>query len=130
MTVITFGTFDLLHIGHVRLLTRAASLGDRLVVGVSTDALSISKKGKAPVFPERDRMEIVGALGCVSLVFPEESLEQKREYVLYHQARILVMGEDWNGRFDALSDICDVRYLPRTAGISTTEIVANVAAVG
>ncbi len=126
MTVITFGTFDLLHVGHVRLLQRAARLGDRLVVGVSTDALNLKKKGKLPVFRERDRLEIVKALHCVDEVFLEESLEQKREYVLRFQARILVMGADWEGRFDELSEICDVRYLPRTGGISTTEIVASV----
>ncbi len=126
MTVITFGTFDLLHVGHVRLLERAARLGDRLIVGVSSDALNFRKKSKMPVFCQEDRMEIVNALRCVDEVFLEESLEQKREYVLRYQARILVMGDDWKGRFDELDDVCTVEYLPRTEGISTTEIVATV----
>lgn len=126
MTVITFGTFDLLHIGHVRLLQRAGRLGDRLVVGVSTDHLSFKKKGKFPVFSEAERLEIVASLACVDEVFREESLELKRHYILKHQADLLVMGDDWAGRFDHLRDVCAVRYLPRTEGISTTEILLTL----
>ena len=98
--VITFGTYDLFHIGHLRILERAAALGNRLVVGVSTDALNYSKKSKYPVFPEADRAAIVGALKVVDEVFLEESLELKGEYIKKYKADLLVMGEDWAGKFD------------------------------
>ncbi len=125
-TVITFGTFDVLHVGHVRVLTRSAALGDRLVVGVSSDALNFSKKGRNPVFSQDERVEIVASLKVVDEVFVEESLEQKREYVLEHEADILVMGDDWSGKFDYLSDICKVVYLPRTPSVSTTAIIEHI----
>jgi glycerol-3-phosphate cytidylyltransferase len=128
--VITFGTFDVLHVGHVRVLTRSAALGDRLVVGVSSDALNFSKKGRNPVFSQDERVEIVSSLKVVDTVFVEESLEQKREYVLEHQADILVMGDDWSGKFDYLSDICKVVYLPRTPSVSTTAIIEHISATG
>ena len=112
LTVITFGTFDVLHVGHVRVLNRAAELGDRLVVGVSSDALNFSKKGRNPVFSEDERLEIVANLQVVDQVFVEESLELKREYVERYAADILVMGDDWAGKFDFLSDLCKVVYLP------------------
>ena len=126
-TVITFGTFDVLHVGHIRVLTRSAALGNRLVVGVSSDALNFSKKGRNPVFSQDERVEIVSSLKVVDEVFVEESLEQKREYVLEHQADILVMGDDWTGKFDFLSDICKVVYLPRTPSVSTTAIIEHIA---
>ena len=94
-TVITFGTFDVFHVGHVRVLNRSAALGDRLVVGVSSDKLNFAKKGRNPVFSQHERLEIVANVKAVDAVFIEESLEQKREYVLEHQADILVMGDDW-----------------------------------
>lgn len=122
----TFGTFDVLHIGHVRILERAAKLGQQLFVGVSSDALNISKKGRPPVYPESERLEIVKSLRCVDQVFLEESLELKREYLLRYGADILVMGDDWRGRFDEFSDICQVHYLPRTTGVSTTQIIAEI----
>ena len=125
-TVITFGTFDVLHVGHVRVLTRSAALGDRLVVGVSSDALNFSKKGRNPVFSQDERVEIVASLKVVDKVFVEESLEQKRDYVLEHEADILVMGDDWSGKFDYLSDICKVVYLPRTPSVSTTAIIEHI----
>ena len=93
-TVITFGTFDVLHVGHVRVLNRAAEWGDRLVVGVSSDRLNFSKKGRNPVFTQEERLEIVSNIKVVDAVFVEESLEQKREYVVEHGADILVMGDD------------------------------------
>ncbi len=120
--VVTFGTFDLFHIGHLHILERARALGDVLVVGVSSDELNFSKKGRYPVYPTRHRIEIVQALRCVDEVFTEESLEQKREYLLHHCADILVMGDDWSGRFDEFMDICEVVYLPRTPVISSSEI--------
>jgi glycerol-3-phosphate cytidylyltransferase len=125
-TVITFGTFDVLHVGHIRVLTRSAALGDRLVVGVSSDALNLSKKGRNPVFSQDERLEIVSSLKVVDEVFVEESLEQKREYVLAHGAGILVMGDDWSGKFDYLNDICRVVYLPRTPSVSTTAIIEHI----
>jgi glycerol-3-phosphate cytidylyltransferase len=126
MRVITFGTYDLLHIGHVRIIQRAAELGDHLIVGVSSDALNFSKKGKYPVYNEADRMEIVRGLRGVDEVFLEESLELKREYIVAARADILVMGDDWVGKFDWCGDVCKVVYLPRTPEISTTEIKRQV----
>lgn len=126
-TVVTFGTFDVFHVGHLRVLERAAALGDRLVVGVSSDALNERKKGRAPVFSQAERLAIVSALKVVDAVFVEESLEEKREYLLEHGADVMVMGDDWSGKFDDLSDICEVVYLPRTPAISTTAIIEQIA---
>ncbi len=125
-TVITFGTFDVFHVGHLRVIERAAALGDRLVVGVSADALNEKKKGRRPVFSQAERLEIVASLKAVDEVFVEESLEQKRDYILEHKADILVMGDDWSGKFDEFSDICEVHYLPRTPSISTTELIEKI----
>ena len=125
-TVITFGTYDVFHVGHLRVIERAAALGDRLVVGVSADALNVSKKGREPVFSQDERLTIVAALKAVDAVFVEESLDLKRHYILEHQARILVMGDDWAGKFDEFEDICEVVYLPRTPAISTTAIVEKI----
>lgn len=124
--VLTFGTFDVLHVGHLRVLERAALLGDRLVVGVSSDALNIAKKGRAPVFPESERLRLVAALRCVDEVFLEESLEQKRDYLVHHRADVLAMGDDWRGRFDTFSDICRVVYFDRTPAISTTAVIEKI----
>ena len=126
-TVITFGTFDVLHVGHVRVLNRAAEYGTRLVVGVSSDALNYSKKGRNPVFTQDERLEIVANLKVVDAVFVEESLELKRDYVLQYHADVLVMGDDWTGKFDYLNDICEVVYLPRTPSVSTTAIIEHIA---
>jgi glycerol-3-phosphate cytidylyltransferase len=126
-TVITFGTFDVFHVGHVRMLNRARELGDRLVVGVSADELNVSKKGRAPVFTQDERLEIVANVKAVDEVFVEESLELKRDYVLQHGADVLVMGDDWAGRFDELSDVCEVVYLPRTPSVSTTALIEHIA---
>ena len=125
-TVITFGTFDVFHVGHLRVIQRAAALGSRLVVGVSADALNIRKKGRAPVFSQDERMEIVAALKPVDAVFVEESLELKRDYILEHAADILVMGDDWAGRFDEFGDVCKVEYLARTPAISTTALIEKI----
>ena len=122
-TVMTFGTFDVFHVGHVNLLQRAAALGDRLIVGVSTDGLNFNKKQRYPIYNERDRMKIVNGLRYVNLCFFEESLEKKREYLTYYKADVLVMGDDWKGKFDEFSDICEVVYLSRTPSVSTTEII-------
>lgn len=122
-TIITFGTYDLLHVGHIRLLSRASALGDRLVVGVSSDQLNFSKKNKYPEFSEQERMEIIGMIKGVDEVFLEESLELKDSYLKEYGADILVMGDDWSGKFDHLKSICEVVYLPRTPSISTTAII-------
>lgn len=124
--VITFGTFDVFHVGHLRILERARDLGDRLVVGVSSDALNVAKKGRAPVFPQDERMRLVAALRCVDEVFLEESLERKREYLLQHEADVLAMGDDWRGRFDHLADVCRVVYFERTPAISTTAVIEKI----
>jgi glycerol-3-phosphate cytidylyltransferase len=129
-TVITFGTFDVFHVGHVRVLQRAAALGDRLVVGVSADALNIAKKGRAPIYTQDERMEIVSSLKVVDDVFVEESLELKRDYIVEHGADVLVMGDDWAGKFDWVSDVCEVVYLPRTPSVSTTGLIEHIASLG
>lgn len=120
-TVITYGTFDLFHIGHVRLLERARELGDRLIVGVSSDEFN-KIKGKSSAFPYAHRSDIVRALRCVDEVFPENDWGQKADDIRKYGADILVMGHDWTGKFDDLQDLCEVVYLPRTEGISSTEV--------
>lgn len=124
--VITFGTFDVFHVGHLNLLERACALGGYLIVGISTDALNEKKKDRYPVFPQEDRRRIIGALNCVSETFYEESLEAKREYLKHYKADILVMGDDWVEKFDVYQDICEVIYLPRTPSISTTETIERI----
>jgi glycerol-3-phosphate cytidylyltransferase len=121
--IVTFGTFDVLHVGHVLILERARALGDRLIVGVSSDELNFRKKGRKPIYSQTDRMHIIGALRCVDEVFVEESLELKGDYLRRQRASVLVMGDDWVGRFDEFKSICEVVYLPRTPSISTTEII-------
>jgi choline-phosphate cytidylyltransferase len=125
-TVLTFGTFDVFHVGHLRVIERAAAQGDRLVVGVSSDALNMSKKGREPVFSQGERLAIIAALKPVDEVFLEESLELKRHYIEQHAADVLVMGDDWAGRFDEFEDICEVVYLPRTPAISTTALIEKI----
>ena len=124
--VITFGTYDVLHVGHVRILQRARALGDYLIVGVSTDALNFSKKKKYQIYNESDRMEIVRSIAGVDEVFLEHSLEQKGEYIDHYKADLLVMGDDWAGRFDEWKSHCEVVYLPRTEGISTTMTLEGI----
>jgi len=121
--VITFGTFDLLHEGHLRILERAKAQGEYLIVGVSTDRLN-AEKGKRSFFDQEHRKECVAALACVDEVFFEDSLERKDEYIRQHRADVLVMGDDWQGRFDWVS--CEVVYLPRTEGVSSTEVKASI----
>ncbi len=124
--IITFGTFDMFHVGHLNILERARSLGDSLVVGISSDQLNYSKKARYPICRESDRAHIVSALKCVDHVFFEESLELKAEYIKKFEANVLVMGDDWQGKFDDMKSLCDVLYLPRTPSISTTELIEIV----
>lgn len=125
-TVITFGTFDVFHVGHLSIINRARELGDRLIVGVSSDIMNISKKGRMPVYSQRERMAIISGLKSVDGVFLEQSLALKAEYISKYCADILVMGDDWQGHFDAFSTLCEVVYLPRTPSISTTSIIEVV----
>lgn len=120
-TVITYGTFDVFHVGHVKLLRRLRSLGSRLVVGCSTDEFN-ALKGKRSFMPYEHRAEILQACRYVDDVFPESSWDQKRADILREKADIFAMGDDWVGKFDELGDICRVVYLPRTENISSTEI--------
>jgi glycerol-3-phosphate cytidylyltransferase len=124
-TVVTFGTFDVFHYGHLRLLERAAQFGDRLVVGVSTDDLSMAKKGRKPIYNEQHRKAIVGALACVDEVFDERSLKAKASYLRKYNAATLVMGSDWTGAFDRVAERtgCKPVYLERTPGISSTQVI-------
>jgi len=124
--VITFGTFDVLHIGHINILERAKLYGAKLIVGVSSDELNLSKKNRYPVYSQEHRIKIIESLRFVDEVFVEESLELKRQYIQDYEADILVMGDDWEGRFDEMQDICEVVYLKRTPSISTTEIIEVV----
>lgn len=125
-TVITYGTFDLFHHGHVKLLERARALGDELIVAVSTDAFN-AVKGKKCVHPYEHRREIVEAIRYVDRVIGEEQWDQKESDILQNGVDIFVMGDDWNGKFDHLSNVCQVTYLPRTEGISTTAIKGELA---
>jgi glycerol-3-phosphate cytidylyltransferase len=120
-TVLTYGTFDLFHVGHLNLLERLRALGDYLVVGVSTDEFNASK-GKQTIVRFEDRLRIVQAIRCVDLAIPEHSWEQKVADIRSHGVSIFGMGADWAGRFDDLKAYCDVVYLPRTEGISSTNL--------
>ncbi len=125
-TVITYGTFDLFHIGHLKLLERARAYGDRLIVAVSSDAFN-EGKGKRTAIPYADRAAIVKALKVVDEVIPEESWEQKADDVRRFGVTTFVMGDDWRGKFDDLGCLCEVIYLPRTSMVSTTSIKEAVA---
>lgn len=120
-TVLTYGTFDLFHIGHLRLLQRLRKLGARLIVGVSTDDFN-REKGKRTVIPFEDRIAIVSALECVDLAIPESSWEQKQLDIAKYQVDIFGMGDDWAGKFDHLVGPCEVVYLPRTNDVSSTDL--------
>ena len=126
MKVITFGTFDLFHIGHLKIIQRAKALGTHLTVGISSDAFNLRKKNKLPIIPQADRIEIVSNIVGVDAVFIEESMELKRQYIVDHQVDILVMGDDWKGRFDEFQDICKVVYLTRTKDVSTSYLLEYI----
>ena len=121
--IITFGTFDLFHIGHLNILERAKEYGDYLIVGISSDQLNFTKKQKYPVCSKEHRIRIISALKCVDEVFVEESLELKASYIKKYNADVLLMGNDWVGKFDHFKSICNVIYLDRTPSISTTELI-------
>ncbi|MFG6495380.1 glycerol-3-phosphate cytidylyltransferase [Fictibacillus sp. UD] len=123
--VITYGTFDVLHYGHINLLKRAKALGDHLIVGLSTDEFN-ELKGKKSYYSYYHRKEILQSIKYVDNVIPEECWEQKALDLKNYEVDIFVMGNDWEGKFDFLSDNCKVIYLPRTEGISSTLIRESV----
>ena len=123
--VLTYGTFDMFHIGHLNLLKRAKELGNYLIVGVSTDEFN-KIKGKKTLIPFEERKEIVKSIKYVDLVIPERNWEQKINDIKKYKVDVFVMGDDWRGKFDFLKDYCEVVYLPRTEGISTTKLKENL----
>ena len=121
--VITYGTFDLLHYGHINLLKRAKSLGDYLIVGLSTDEFNNTKKNKESYFDYENRKSLLDAVKYVDLVIPEETWEQKVSDIQKYNIDVFVIGDDWKGKFDYLKDSgVEVVYLPRTKEISTSKI--------
>lgn len=125
--VITYGTFDLLHYGHINLIERAKALGDYLIVAVSTDEFNWNEKRKKCYFPYEERKRMVEALRAVDLVIPEESWDQKVSDVHLYHIDTFVIGDDWEGKFDFLKkEGVEVVYLPRTPEISTTQIKADL----
>ncbi len=120
--VITYGTFDLLHYGHINLLRRAKAMGDYLIVALSTDEFNLQEKNKRCYFGYEERRRLLEAIRYVDLVIPEERWDQKQEDVQLYHVDTFVIGDDWAGKFDFLSDLCQVVYLPRTPEISNTRI--------
>lgn len=120
--VITYGTFDLLHYGHINILRRAKELGDYLVVALSTDEFNWNMKSKKSYFTYEERKAMLEAIRYVDLVIPEDNWEQKKTDVGKYNIDVFVMGDDWEGKFDFLKDQCEGVYLPRTPEISTTKI--------
>lgn len=125
--ILTYGTFDLLHYGHINLLRRAHALGDYLVVALSTDEFN-QEKGKMCYFSYEERKQLLEAVRYVDLVIPESSWEQKADDVREYHIDTIVMGGDWEGspRFEYLRDLCEVVYLPRTPEISTSQIKSDL----
>ena len=127
--VITYGTYDLLHVGHINLLRRAKELGDYLIVVVSSDEFN-AIKGKKAYYSFEDRKKILEAVKYVDEVLPEYTWEQKIDDVVKNNVDVFVMGDDWAGKFDFLKDYCEVVYLPRTEGISTSKIKEDLGLTG
>ena len=119
--VITYGTFDLIHRGHINILRRAKAMGDYLIVALSTDEFNAGK-GKEVYYTYEERKQILEAIKYVDEVIPETRWEQKVDDVVKNGVAVFVIGEDWKGKFDFLKPYCEVVYLPRTEGISTTQI--------
>lgn len=123
--VLTYGTFDTFHYGHIELLRRARQLGDWLAVGLSTDEFN-TQKGKTSYFNFSQRREFLSAIKYVDMIFPENTWEQKRNDIIKYNIDIFVIGDDWRGRFDDLSDLCRVVYLPRSKNISSSLIKNSI----
>jgi glycerol-3-phosphate cytidylyltransferase len=126
-TAITYGTFDLMHVGHVRLFRRIKERFDVLIVAVSTDEFN-AIKGKRSVMSFADRIEMVRSCRYVDLAIPENDWAQKPGDILAHGADAFVMGSDWEGRFDELKSLCEVVYLPRTEGVSSSDLKQTIQA--
>ena len=124
--VITYGTFDLLHYGHINLLRRAKALGDYLIVALSTDEFNWNEKHKKCYFSYEQRKQLLEAIRYVDLVIPEESWAQKTSDVKEYHVDTFVIGDDWAGKFDFLKESCEVVYLPRTPEVSTTQIKTDL----
>ena len=124
--VITYGTFDLLHYGHINLLRRAKALGDYLIVALSTDEFNHNQKNKKCYFSYEQRKQLLESIRYVDLVIPEENWEQKISDIKEFRIDTFVIGNDWEGKFDFLKDYCEVVYLPRTPEISTTKIKSDL----
>lgn len=120
--VITYGTFDLLHYGHINLLRRAKALGDYLIVALSTDEFNWNSKGKKSYFSYEERKAMLEAIRYVDMVIPEENWDQKKTDVAKYEVDVFTMGDDWEGKFDFLKEQCEVVYLPRTPEISSSQI--------
>lgn len=120
--IITYGTYDLLHYGHINLLKRAKEFGEYLIVALSTDAFNWNEKEKRCYFSYEERKQLLESIRYVDLVIPEENWEQKINDIQLYKIDTFVMGDDWRGKFDFLKDYCEVVYLPRTPEISTTQI--------
>jgi glycerol-3-phosphate cytidylyltransferase len=127
--VITYGTFDLIHRGHINILRRAKEMGDYLIVALSTDEFTTGK-GKQVYYKYEERKSILEAIKYVDEVIPETCWEQKVDDVVKNGISVFVIGEDWRGKFDFLKPYCEVVYLPRTEGISTTRIKSDLGALG
>ncbi|PGT18399.1 MULTISPECIES: glycerol-3-phosphate cytidylyltransferase [Bacillus cereus group] len=123
--VLTYGTFDLLHYGHINLVRRAKELGDYLIVALSTDEFN-ALKGKESYFKFDERKMLLESIRYVDLVISENTWEQKIEDIIKYEIDVFVMGNDWEGRFDFLKEYCEVVYLPRTEDISTTQIKSEL----
>lgn len=125
--VITYGTFDLLHYGHINLLKRAKEMGDYLIVGLSTDSFNNKEKGKQTYFSFEKRKKLLESIRYVDLVIPESCWEQKEDDIKKYECDIFVIGDDWYGKFDfLLASNCEVVYLERTPEISTSKIKADL----
>ena len=120
-TIITYGTFDMFHIGHLKLLQRLKKLGDKLIVAVSTDEFN-ELKGKKTLIPYQERAEIIENIKGVDLVIPETNWEQKIDDIKKYNVDVFAIGDDWKGKFDFLKEYCEVVYLERTKDISTTQL--------
>jgi len=123
--IITYGTYDLLHRGHINLLKRAKAMGDFLVVGLSSNEFNAQKNKKA-FFSYEERKQVLEAVRYVDQVISEHAWDQKTQDILDHDIDVFVMGDDWSGKFDHLKEHCEVVYLPRTGGVSTTQIKAQL----
>ncbi|MGS2751262.1 glycerol-3-phosphate cytidylyltransferase [Bacillus zanthoxyli] len=123
--VLTYGTFDLLHYGHINLVRRAKDLGDYLMVGLSTDEFN-ALKGKESYFKFEERKMLLESIRYVDLVISENTWEQKIEDIIKYEIDVFVMGDDWEGKFDFLKEYCEVVYLPRTEDVSTTQIKSEL----